>query len=116
MYIFFSRYISCTFLNVHFHSLISKDDFHYFIDFCALFWTTFYSFLGVNVALDTAALKAEVPHIIVATPGRLMDLATRRKVQIQIFIYTLYIHTLLCIYAWIRLYVIHGKRMYVLYK
>mmetsp|Transcript_19286 Transcript_19286/g.18617 ORF Transcript_19286/g.18617 Transcript_19286/m.18617 type:complete len:344 (+) Transcript_19286:605-1636(+) len=35
---------------------------------------------GVNVALDTAALKAEVPHIIVATPGRLMDLATRRKI------------------------------------
>ena len=36
--------------------------------------------LGVNIQLDLAGLKVEVPHIIVGTPGRVMDLATKRKV------------------------------------
>lgn len=35
---------------------------------------------GVNVKLDIDALKVEVPHIVVGTPGRIMDLATNRKV------------------------------------
>lgn len=35
---------------------------------------------GVNVKTDLEALKAEVPHIVVGTPGRIMDLATSRKV------------------------------------
>ena len=30
--------------------------------------------------LDIDALKVEVPHIVVGTPGRIMDLATNRKV------------------------------------
>jgi ATP-dependent RNA helicase UAP56/SUB2 len=34
---------------------------------------------GVNINTDLAALKAEVPHIIVGTPGRILDLATKRK-------------------------------------
>jgi superfamily II DNA/RNA helicase len=34
----------------------------------------------VNVKLDIDALKVEVPHIVVGTPGRIMDLATNRKV------------------------------------
>ena len=34
---------------------------------------------GVNVKGDLEALKAEVPHIVVGTPGRIMDLATVRK-------------------------------------
>ena len=36
-------------------------------------------FGGVNVQLDITALKAEVPHIAVGTPGRILDLATKRK-------------------------------------
>ena len=36
--------------------------------------------VGVNVKLDVDALKVEVPHIVVGTPGRIMDLATGRKV------------------------------------
>ena len=39
---------------------------------------------GVNIQLDLAGLKAEVPHIIVGTPGRVMDLATKRKVSPEI--------------------------------
>eukprot|EP01038_Epipyxis_sp_PR26KG_P015537 gene15537-20977_t len=35
---------------------------------------------GVNVKADLDALKVEVPHIVVGTPGRVMDLATSRKV------------------------------------
>lgn len=35
---------------------------------------------GVALNLDLACLKAEVPHIIVGTPGRIMDLATKKKV------------------------------------
>ena len=35
---------------------------------------------GVNVKLDMDALKLEIPHIVVGTPGRVMDLATARKV------------------------------------
>jgi superfamily II DNA/RNA helicase len=38
------------------------------------------SIVGVNVKLDIDALKVEVPHIVVGTPGRIMDLATNRKV------------------------------------
>jgi len=38
-------------------------------------------FGGVAVKLDTDALKAAVPHIVVGTPGRIMDLATVRKVM-----------------------------------
>ena len=34
---------------------------------------------GVNVKSDIEALKNEVPHIVVGTPGRVMDLATVRK-------------------------------------
>jgi ATP-dependent RNA helicase UAP56/SUB2 len=34
----------------------------------------------VNVKLDLEALKTEVPHIVVGTPGRVLDLATKRKV------------------------------------
>lgn len=36
-------------------------------------------FGGINVKTDLEALKAEVPHIVVGTPGRIMDLATSRK-------------------------------------
>ena len=36
-------------------------------------------FEGVNVKVDLEALKVEVPHIVVGTPGRIMDLATVRK-------------------------------------
>jgi ATP-dependent RNA helicase UAP56/SUB2 len=32
------------------------------------------------VKSDLEALKVEVPHIVVGTPGRVMDLATSRKV------------------------------------
>jgi len=35
---------------------------------------------GVNVKQDVDALKLEIPHIVVGTPGRVMDLATTRKV------------------------------------
>mmetsp|Transcript_91658 Transcript_91658/g.179574 ORF Transcript_91658/g.179574 Transcript_91658/m.179574 type:complete len:418 (+) Transcript_91658:91-1344(+) len=35
---------------------------------------------GVNVKLDIEALKVEVPHIVVGTPGRILDLATKRNV------------------------------------
>lgn len=35
---------------------------------------------GVNVKVDLDALKVEIPHIVVGTPGRVMDLATARKV------------------------------------
>jgi ATP-dependent RNA helicase UAP56/SUB2 len=34
---------------------------------------------GVNVKTDIEALKNEVPHIVVGTPGRVMDLATVKK-------------------------------------
>jgi ATP-dependent RNA helicase UAP56/SUB2 len=34
---------------------------------------------GINVKTDIEALKNEVPHIVVGTPGRVMDLATVRK-------------------------------------
>ena len=37
-------------------------------------------FGGVSVQADITALKAEVPHIAVGTPGRILDLATKRKV------------------------------------
>jgi ATP-dependent RNA helicase UAP56/SUB2 len=37
-------------------------------------------FGGVNVQLDIEAIKNEHPHIVVGTPGRVMDLATSRKV------------------------------------
>jgi ATP-dependent RNA helicase UAP56/SUB2 len=36
---------------------------------------------GVSVKSDLAALEAEVPSIVVGTPGRIMDLATSRKVM-----------------------------------
>jgi uncharacterized membrane protein len=36
---------------------------------------------GVNVKVDTEALKTEVPHIVVGTPGRVLDLATKRNVM-----------------------------------
>lgn len=35
---------------------------------------------GVNVKVDIEAIKTEHPHIVVGTPGRIMDLATSRKV------------------------------------
>mmetsp|Transcript_26574 Transcript_26574/g.36603 ORF Transcript_26574/g.36603 Transcript_26574/m.36603 type:complete len:430 (+) Transcript_26574:93-1382(+) len=35
---------------------------------------------GVNVKQDMDALKLEIPHIVVGTPGRVMDLATSKKV------------------------------------
>lgn len=31
--------------------------------------------------LDIEALKTEVPHIVVGTPGRVLDLATKRNVM-----------------------------------
>jgi hypothetical protein len=34
----------------------------------------------VNVKTDIEGLKAEVPHIVVGTPGRVLDLATKRNV------------------------------------
>lgn len=34
---------------------------------------------GVNVKTDVAALKVEVPNIVVGTPGRILDLATTQK-------------------------------------
>jgi hypothetical protein len=34
----------------------------------------------VNVKTDIEGLKAEVPHIVVGTPGRILDLATKRNV------------------------------------
>lgn len=34
---------------------------------------------GVNVKLDVEALKSECPHIVVGTPGRIMDLCTAKK-------------------------------------
>jgi len=34
---------------------------------------------GVNVKMDLEALKTEVPHIVVGTPGRILDLATKRN-------------------------------------
>jgi len=34
---------------------------------------------GVNVKTDIAALKVEVPNIVVGTPGRILDLATTQK-------------------------------------
>ena len=36
---------------------------------------------GVKVQADVDALKAEVPNIVVGTPGRIMDLASVRKVM-----------------------------------
>jgi len=35
---------------------------------------------GVNVKTDIEGLKTEVPHIVVGTPGRILDLATKRNV------------------------------------
>jgi superfamily II DNA/RNA helicase len=34
----------------------------------------------VNVKTDIEGLKTEVPHIVVGTPGRVLDLATKRNV------------------------------------
>jgi ATP-dependent RNA helicase UAP56/SUB2 len=34
---------------------------------------------GIPVSQDLKVLKEEVPHIVVGTPGRIMDLATQRK-------------------------------------
>jgi len=34
---------------------------------------------GVNIKMDTDAITKEVPHIVVGTPGRVLDLATREK-------------------------------------
>jgi len=39
-----------------------------------------YSFLGVTIKQDIEALKLEIPHIVVGTPGRVVELATTRKV------------------------------------
>jgi ATP-dependent RNA helicase UAP56/SUB2 len=36
---------------------------------------------GVNIKGDIAALEAEVPNIVVGTPGRIMDLSCNRKVM-----------------------------------
>ena len=36
--------------------------------------------VGVNVKTDIEGLKTEVPHIVVGTPGRILDLATKRNV------------------------------------
>ncbi len=36
---------------------------------------------GVKIQADIDALKAEVPHIVVGTPGRILDLATVRNVM-----------------------------------
>lgn len=33
----------------------------------------------MNVKVDIEALKTEVPHIVVGTPGRILDLATKRN-------------------------------------
>lgn len=35
--------------------------------------------IGINVKTDIDALKVEVPHIVVGTPGRVLDLATKRN-------------------------------------
>lgn len=35
---------------------------------------------GVNINNDIADIKKEVPHIVVGTPGRILDLAVNRKV------------------------------------
>ena len=34
---------------------------------------------GISVQTDIAELKKSVPHIVVGTPGRVLDLATTRK-------------------------------------
>lgn len=38
---------------------------------------------GVNVKADLEALKAEVPHIVVGTPGRVMDLVNRKALDLS---------------------------------
>jgi superfamily II DNA/RNA helicase len=37
---------------------------------------------GVSVQTDIAELKKAVPHIVVGTPGRVLDLAVNKKVYI----------------------------------
>jgi hypothetical protein len=54
------------------------DEFH---NLCILVLTFPTYVTGVNVKVDTEALKTEVPHIVVGTPGRVLDLATKRNVM-----------------------------------
>jgi hypothetical protein len=54
------------------------DEFH---NLCILVLTFPTYVAGVNVKVDTEALKTEVPHIVVGTPGRVLDLATKRNVM-----------------------------------
>ena len=37
-------------------------------------------FKGTNIKLDIDALANEKPHIIVGTPGRVLDLSVKRKI------------------------------------
>ena len=48
--------------------------------FLNFFFFSIFHCEGVSVQTDLNALKVEVPHIVVGTPGRIMDLATSRKV------------------------------------
>ncbi|RYG63851.1 DEAD/DEAH box helicase [archaeon] len=38
---------------------------------------------GVNIKADLDALKTEVPHIVVGTPGRVMDLVNRKALDLS---------------------------------
>jgi ATP-dependent RNA helicase UAP56/SUB2 len=40
-------------------------------------------FGGVNIKTDLEALKSEIPHIVVGTPGRVLDLATRKALDLS---------------------------------
>lgn len=42
-----------------------------------------YNYLGVNVKTDLEAIKTEMPHIVVGTPGRVMDLAQRKALDLS---------------------------------
>lgn len=61
-------------------SLFSLHYIHQGADFQSFFLLHFFIFKGINVKTDIEALKVEVPNIVVGTPGRVMDLATSRKV------------------------------------
>lgn len=38
---------------------------------------------GVNIKTDLEALKAEMPNIVVGTPGRILDLANRKALDLS---------------------------------
>lgn len=48
-----------------------------------LLFPFFYALSGIGVQTDLAALKAEVPNIVVGTPGRIMDLVQRKALDLS---------------------------------